>query len=80
MAGSEWRFYWNENNLKQGIHTEGKAGIPQELERLSGAEAVGMERRLLVLVKNGLRMESPQIKDRAGGRVWRGMSRAAKAS
>jgi hypothetical protein len=37
-------FYWNENNLKQGICTEGKTGIPQELERTSGAEAVDMVR------------------------------------
>lgn len=43
-AGSEWRFYWNENILKRGIRTEGKTGIPQELERTSGAETVGMER------------------------------------
>lgn len=33
MAGYERRFYWNENSLKQGMRTEGKAGIPQELER-----------------------------------------------
>lgn len=44
VPGSELGFYWNENNLKRGIRAEGKAGIRQELERTSGAEAVGMER------------------------------------